>query len=256
MANANDTQLLQSTIVLLATAFRDTIRRQLSDFIDGPYSEIASEDAAKRTSFAPITNLSCEHHFGDLDSSQRRLPNASLHHHSTVQMLKRNRSNIVDWLEKLPDTERASVFMNARLNGPLLRVPHRQQDSDVRKAIFDEAQQTAQPSHKATAKGNKKEKPNKNAQRQATLRQQMEDGTQSLQRAEDGDWVAVAYQEGFYTGTHFVIILSYYVPSTNAMLQCVSPAMYKIKSTISCFIVNSGSSRMLEIGIWMTFKTF
>ena len=34
MANANDIQLSQSTIVLLATAFRDTIRRQLVVFID------------------------------------------------------------------------------------------------------------------------------------------------------------------------------------------------------------------------------
>ena len=125
-------------------------------------------------------------------------------------MLKCNHSNIVDWLEKLPDTESTTVFMNARLDGPLLRVQYRQQDTDVRKTIFDEAQQTAQPSNRATAKGNKKEKPNKNAQRQATLRQQMEDGTQSLQRAEDGDWVAVAYQEGFYTVTHVVIIVSYF----------------------------------------------
>ena len=105
------------------------------------------------------------------------------------------------------------MFMNARLDGPLLRVQYRQQESDVRKTIFDEAQQTAhsaQPSAKATAKGNKKEKPNKNSQRQVTLRQQMEDGTPSLQRAEDGDWVAVAYQEGFYTVTHVVIIVSYF----------------------------------------------
>ena len=216
MANANDTALLKSTIVVLATAFRDTIRRQLSDFIDGPYSEVPNEQAAKRTSFAPITNLSCEHHFGDLDSSQRGRPNASLHHPSTVQMLKRNRSNIVDWLEKLPDTERTTVFMNARVNGPLLRAQHRQQDSDVRKKIFDEAQQTAQPSHRATAKGNKKEKPNKNAQRQATLTRKD------------------------FTQVHILSLLYHTFKKVNV-------TMCKIQTKCSCFIVNSGSPRMLDI---------
>ena len=78
--------LVRSTVSLLASAFKDTICKQLSDFVDGPYSQRPSEEQAKRTSFAPITNLSCEHHFGDLDSSQRRRPNASLHHHSTVHL--------------------------------------------------------------------------------------------------------------------------------------------------------------------------
>ena len=188
MANANDTALLKSTIVVLATAFRDTIRRQLSDFIDGPYSEVPNEQAAKRTSFAPITNLSCEHHFGDLDSSQRGRPNASLHHHS----------------------------MNARVNGPLLRAQHRQQDSDVRKKIFDEAQQTAQPSHRATAKGNKKEKPNKNAQRQATLTRKD------------------------FTQVHILSLLYHTFKKVNV-------TMCKIQTKCSCFIVNSGSPRMLAI---------
>ena len=54
MGNTNDTQLSQSTIMLLATAFRYTIRRQLSDFIDGPYSEIPNEQAIHPWEASPL----------------------------------------------------------------------------------------------------------------------------------------------------------------------------------------------------------
>ena len=187
--------LVRSTVSLLASAFKDTICKQLSDFVDGPYSQRPSEEQAKRTSFAPITNLSCEHHFGDLDSSQRRRPNASLHHHSTVQLLKRNRTNIVEWLEHLPETQRENIFLNARRNGPKLRAMHKLQDTEVRKAILHETQETTKPRKVA-----KTHKLSKSEQRQAALTEKIEDSTESLRQATEGDWVAVAYQEGYYTG--------------------------------------------------------
>ncbi|KAH3782024.1 hypothetical protein DPMN_159935 [Dreissena polymorpha] len=60
--------------------------------------------------FAPVTNLSCEHHFGDLDSSQKRQPNASYHHHSSIQMIKRNRRQMMTWLGSKGPTERSNLM--------------------------------------------------------------------------------------------------------------------------------------------------
>ncbi|KAK3605385.1 hypothetical protein CHS0354_036292 [Potamilus streckersoni] len=51
----------------------------------------AADPNTMRTRFAQVTNLGCEHHFGDLDSSQKRRPNASMHQHPSIHLLKRNR---------------------------------------------------------------------------------------------------------------------------------------------------------------------
>lgn len=66
------------------------IQKQLVDFLSGvKYAETPDKEDIERTEFAHNTNsFGCEHHFGDLDSYQKRRPNASMHHHTTIQMLK------------------------------------------------------------------------------------------------------------------------------------------------------------------------
>ena len=53
---------------------------------DGKFNNVESK--AKHINFAPVTNLPCEHNFGDLDSSQRRRPNATYHHHTSAAEAK------------------------------------------------------------------------------------------------------------------------------------------------------------------------
>ena len=92
-----------------------TIKKQLVDFLPGGcYSAPASKEDLDRTSFAHKTNLTCEHHFGDLDSSQRRRPNCTMHHHSTLQLLKRNSKNINEWYSEMLAEERLSLWKDAR----------------------------------------------------------------------------------------------------------------------------------------------
>jgi hypothetical protein len=45
------------------------------------------------------------HHFGALDSSQTRRPSASMHHHSSIQLLKHNRKQMMSWLEDMASTD-------------------------------------------------------------------------------------------------------------------------------------------------------
>lgn len=57
-----------------------------------------------------MSNLACEHHFGDLDSSQRRRPSASMHHHSSIQLLKRNRKGMMSWIQEMSINERNKMI--------------------------------------------------------------------------------------------------------------------------------------------------
>lgn len=77
--------LLLKLLAHASTGLLKTVPKQLSDFLEGgQFSTQAEEKDLSRTNYARVTNLGCEHHFGDLDSSQ----NASMHHHSSVQLLK------------------------------------------------------------------------------------------------------------------------------------------------------------------------
>ncbi|KAL3871321.1 hypothetical protein ACJMK2_039328 [Sinanodonta woodiana] len=116
-----------------------TIEKQLADFLPGgQYSEAADPKTMMRTRFAQVTNLGCEHHFGDLDSSQKPRPNASLHHHSSIQLLKRNRLRMKEWYESMTPTEKESLWKNARQGGKDLRIKHKEHQKCVYSEIMDQ----------------------------------------------------------------------------------------------------------------------
>lgn len=81
-------ELLLRALPVIATAMLKCVNKNLEDFLPGGKFFNANSRAEHSSSFAPTTNSSCEHHFGDLDASQRRRPRASYHHHSSVQYLK------------------------------------------------------------------------------------------------------------------------------------------------------------------------
>ena len=116
-SDSADGKLVLSTLTLACRAMNSTVQKQLSDFLkEGQFGfgQQPSKDDLQRTHFAHLTNLGCEHHFGDLDSSQRRRPRASMHHHSSVQLLKRNRMNMMEWLEEMPGKTRNELLKSAR----------------------------------------------------------------------------------------------------------------------------------------------
>ena len=95
-------ELLFDLIKVVSLAMIKVINKQLVDFLPGgQFCKEANVDETRRTNFAQLTNLGCEHHFGDLGSSQRRRPSASMHHHSSVQLLKRNREGLMQWFGEM-----------------------------------------------------------------------------------------------------------------------------------------------------------
>ncbi|KAH3725876.1 hypothetical protein DPMN_051729 [Dreissena polymorpha] len=110
--------ILVPAIKTSCEAMIKTICKQLADFLTGVFfGEKPDDQTLSQTKFAHVTNLACEHHFGDLDSSQKRRPNASLHHHLSVQMLKRSRIKLKDWYNALPEEKKASLWKAAHKGG-------------------------------------------------------------------------------------------------------------------------------------------
>ncbi|KAL3881058.1 hypothetical protein ACJMK2_033254 [Sinanodonta woodiana] len=107
--------LKAESIVILKSALQDLFKsylqvteRQLCDFLEnGKYTELGrSTDMS--ISHSPLTNLLGERCFGDLDFDLYKRRHSSLHHHSTINMLKRNRTG--DWLSS-KGTEKSAELM-------------------------------------------------------------------------------------------------------------------------------------------------
>lgn len=82
-------------------------------------------------SCAPLTNLICERHFGHLDASQRQRPHSSLHHHSSVILLKQTRKRMRTWFSSLPEEEKEGLWKRARMEGENLRKKHQEKDKQM-----------------------------------------------------------------------------------------------------------------------------
>ena len=195
-------ELLFKTVKMTSSSMRRTVEKQLADFLDHGTLTEASNCDIQRTAFAPLSNLVCEHHFGHLDSSQRKRPGASLHHHTSVQLLKQNRNPMMEWIADIPDIEKDKLMKSARQGGKLLRKKHKEKDQKVLLEINTENII------------NKKKMENK--KRKAEIRLQNKEKHVRYDE-EDSDWeddtnmiptddptvnqyVAVAYQDSWYPG--------------------------------------------------------
>ena len=104
---------------------------QLADFMqDGVFGGAVSQEVRNTLEKCPLTNLSGEHAFGDLDYNIQTKRHASLHHRSTSNMLKQNKT--VAWLAGKSETEREHVLKASRKCSKALRTKHQQQEEVVR----------------------------------------------------------------------------------------------------------------------------
>ncbi|CAC5358701.1 unnamed protein product [Mytilus coruscus] len=139
-------QLLFDLIKLVAANMIKCVDKQLVDFLPGgKFYSADTGNELNRTKFAHVTNLACEHHFGDLDSSQRRRPSASMHHHSSVQLLKRNRKDMMHWIQNMPSAERSTMIKDAIKGGRTLREIHMNNEKSVIAEVHDEMMQPVIP---------------------------------------------------------------------------------------------------------------
>lgn len=124
----------------ICEAMLTIVERQLNDHLEnGIYGSANDESLLKRTEHSKLTNIPAENLFGDLDYSMRRKPNATFRHHSSVSMLKRNKT--IRWLKTKSEIERKEVLKQARKQAPDLRNKARLHEKEVveeRKKILNE----------------------------------------------------------------------------------------------------------------------
>ena len=178
--------VLQGCIQDICLGCMKTVETQLKDFLlDGKYGMKSLAAEVRRTKFSHLTNLTCEHNFGDLDSSQRRRPNCTLHHHSTVHLLKRNKEQLQNWYHQKSDEEKASLWKDAKRNGKILRKLHSKAEKDQLEVI-----------KKIKLVGS--DSPGDNEQQKSDSIAELEEVLPTVFC--ERDWVAVAYQDRWYPG--------------------------------------------------------
>ena len=121
---------LKMILQKLAAGFLIVVNRQLNDFLPGgKYHNVDKESPLRaRMNHCTLHNLLGEACFGDLDFSLFKRRNASLHHQSTINMLKRNQT-MSGWFSEKSATEQKSLLDRSATLGPVLRQKHH---SDVR----------------------------------------------------------------------------------------------------------------------------
>lgn len=222
--------LLLKTLKLVCHAMNATIQKQLNDFLrDGNFGKQPSREDLKRTQFAHLTNLGCEHHFGDLDSSQRRRPSATMHHHSSVQLLKRNRTNMMDWLVDMPGDMRTELLKSARKGGKELRKKHRADEHSVLEVINAEMMMKKATSKRRKTVNDRSQHPttgnNEHDDSESDTFSDHEEEAALLEQLptnetiKDHDYVAVAYQDAWYPG---IVIKS--KDENNFIVKFMAPA--------------------------------
>ena len=229
----NNREILLEACSIICKAMGNTVKKQLIDFLEGgKYANEPSAEELRRTEFAKLTNLGCEHHFGDLDSSQRRRPNSSLHHHSSIQLLKRNRTGWMDWMANMEESDRANIMKTARKEGKVLRDIHISNEKNVLRDIHQEMSTVnAQP------KNRKKRKNSTNHDEQDRQRQREDieldaeniDVANDLERLlpidvhfKENEYVAIAYQDNWYPG-----IVLQKLDDKNARVKFMTPCHQK-----------------------------
>jgi hypothetical protein len=117
--------ITKNALQKLMSGFVAVTQKQLADFLEGGvYGSEPTEDQRCMMNHCVLHNLMSEYAFGDLDYSQHRRRHSSLHHHSTLHMLKHNKT-VTKWLaNKCADTQ-VVLMAKARGQGSELRKTHR-----------------------------------------------------------------------------------------------------------------------------------
>ena len=128
--SAEKKQNIVNILQKLCTAFKSVVERQLCDFLPGGrYHNVQSAEVRTRLNHSKITNLLGEECFGDLDFSIFKRRNASMHHHSTVNMLKRNKTSA--WFSTKSDIDQEHLLAVAARKSRNLRDAHQRMQKQV-----------------------------------------------------------------------------------------------------------------------------
>lgn len=130
-ATATTKAIIADILQKLCGKFLQVTERQLTDFLPGGrYHNVQDLSTKERMAHCQLTNLIGEACFGDLDFSIFKRRNASIHHHSTVNMLKRNKT-MSDWFNKKSIGDQTKLLTLSTKLGPKLRVEHMESQQAV-----------------------------------------------------------------------------------------------------------------------------
>ena len=111
--------------------FIKVVERQLADFLPGgTYGQEVSQDLRAKMKHCKLTNLLSENEFGDLDFGMFKRRNASVHYHSGIQMVKRNKTLSI-WLASKPLDEQNKLLKLAGAKSKKLRENHLKAERDI-----------------------------------------------------------------------------------------------------------------------------
>ena len=114
--------------------FDKALTRQLPDFLEGGvFGGEIDPDVKNILSTCPMTNLTGERLFGDLDFCMNKRRHASTHLRSIISMLKHN--GTMKWLSKQSGQASKNLLKKARKYGPVWRNKSRQENEEVLEKI-------------------------------------------------------------------------------------------------------------------------
>ncbi|KAK3781443.1 hypothetical protein RRG08_019068 [Elysia crispata] len=126
--------VLMSTLKKIAKKRQDVLKRQLCDFLEGGiFGSHIDQETQYILNTCPLTNLSGERLFGDMDYNQLRRRHGSTHHRSTVIMWKHN--NTAKWLLNKSNGERSKIMDSTIKHGKELRQKHLESVKKVNEEI-------------------------------------------------------------------------------------------------------------------------
>lgn len=117
----------------LTAAFLGVVKLQLCDFLPpehgqgGKYFAVQDENLRQRLESSKLTNIVGEQCFGDLDFSVFKRRHASSHHHSTVNLMQRNKT-ISNWFITLPEGDQTTMLRQAASKAASLRNKHQEEE--------------------------------------------------------------------------------------------------------------------------------
>ena len=179
--------------------FAAVTRRQLSDFLpDGAYSAPATPEERQEMAHSKLNNVFGEACLGDLHFSLFKRRHSSVHHHSTVNMMKRNKPITKFLLKKSAAVQKRLVSFSRR-KAVSVREEHRQRE----KAVIIERQQYLQEqkvkSDLLTAR--------RRSRKMEVIRAVQDRGGLSLQRELGEDAVATQNKNSQVPGTRCAVAL-------------------------------------------------
>ena len=107
------TSLVKVTLEEICKELLVVTERQLGDFLEGGrYYNITDPDMRAKMEHSQLTNLIGEACFGDLDFSIFKRRIAAIHHRSTINMVKRNKTMSV-WFQAKSEAEQGHLLEGA-----------------------------------------------------------------------------------------------------------------------------------------------